>query len=341
MQHKAERQNIQMLDQYPIEPDESPNSKPTIDDVIKSLQSVEDDHIPAVAYYGLSDIGRGGIERFRPTWDALGDSFRQKLLSGLAEASETNFEFNYHELAQLGLVDSSPAVRTASVALLWEDNSLETLSTLISLAENDDSVEVRAAAATDLGRFILLGEYEEIPERDTARTQEVVVGLLTDESEDVAVRRRALEAISNSNHEIVSDAIQEAYASDDPLMRVSALFAMGRTYNQKWREIVLRELHSDDPEMRYEAARAAGELEIEEAISLLGQLAVIDDRDIKQVAIWSLGEIGGQFALRLLNGLAEDADEAGDEDLYEDIEDAIGYATLVGADFDFDLDDED
>jgi HEAT repeat protein len=330
-----------MENKYPARPDEKPNRKPTIEEVVKALQSNEGEHIPTIVYYGLSDIGQEELEQFKPVWQSLSPEFRYRLLSELAETSEVNFEFEYHQLAYLGLDDSAPRVKVAAIALLWTDESLDLLSKLIELAENDDSIEVRAAALSDIGRFILLGEFEEIPERAAHHAQDVVVSLLTDESENVAVRRRALEAIANSGHEFVADAIQEAYASDEPLMRISALFAMGRSNDQKWCETVLRELRSDDPEMQYEAARAAGELEIEEAVPLLGQLADLDDRDTKLVAIWSLGEIGGQSALHILNTLADEATEADDEDLYEAIEDAIGYANMVGADFDFDLEDED
>ncbi len=192
-----------------------------------------------------------------------------------------------------------------------------------------------------LGRFILLGEYGEIPESEAVRAQDVAINLLNDEVEDIQVRRRALEAISNSSLEFIPEAIEEAYESDEHLMRVSAVFAMGHSYDQRWNETVLREMRNDDPEIRYEAARAAGELEIEEAVTLLGQIAIVDEREIKEVAIWSLGEIGGSQAVRLLTALAEDAEEAEDEDLKEAIEDAIGYASMVGADIDVDFESSD
>jgi hypothetical protein len=92
--------------------------------------------------------------------------------------------------------------------------------------------------------------------------------------------------------------------------------------------------------MRYEAARASGELEIAEAVPQLGRLSRENDREIQNVAIWSLGEIGGTQAMRLLSVLAEEAEEAEDDDLIEIIEDAIGSASLVGDELDFDFDDD-
>jgi HEAT repeat protein len=179
-----------------------------------------------------------------------------------------------------------------------------------------------------------------LPELETIPAQDAVITLLNDEAEDVEVRRRALEAISNCRHEIVDDAIEEAYHSHDERMRASAVYAMGRTYDSRWESIVLREVDSSDPAIRYEAARSSGELGIEEAIPQLSRLSREDDREIQNVAIWSLGEIGGGQAMRYLSALAEEAEESEDDDLMELIEDAIGSASLAGDDIDFDFDND-
>jgi HEAT repeat protein len=323
--------------------DITPTHKPSIDEVMSAFQevTVESEHVPTEAYYGLSDLDDLSLQAFEPVWNKLSSDYKRKIITELAEASEVNFDFNYESLGYLALDDVDGNVRSAAIDLLWINESLSLMSRLIDLAESDDSSEVRARATSELGRFILLGEYEEISEAEAIRVQDVVINLLNDTAEDIQVRRRALEAISNSSIEFVSEAIQEAYESDEPLMRVSAVYAMGRSYDQHWKETVIREMHNDDPEIRYEAARAAGELEIEETVTLLGKIAVADEREIKQVAIWSLGEIGGSQATRLLTALAEDAEEAEDEDLKEAIEDAIGYASMVGSDIDVDFESSD
>lgn len=320
---------------------DSQTQKPAIADVIAAIQVREENQVPATAYYGLSDATPEIIATFKPFWEQLAPEYRAKLLSALADASETDFNFDYRELGYLGLEDLDSDVRIAAINLLWADESLTYLTTLIRFAENDENAQVRAAAISEVGRFILLGEYEEIPAVDASQAQDVAINILSDSSEHVEVRRRALEAISNSSHEIVSDAIDDAYNSDDRLMRISAIFAMGRSYDGRWKETILRELRNGDAEIRFEAARAAGELEVEEAIPLLGQLATEDDREVQQVSIWSLGEIGGKYALRILSSLAEDAEESDDKDLLEDIEDAIGYANMVGSDLELDITDED
>jgi HEAT repeat protein len=162
------------------------------------------------------------------------------------------------------------------------------------------------------------------------RAQQVAVAVLNDRNAPIEVRRRALEAISNSSHEIVEAAINEAYLGSDQKMRVGALYAMGRSCdNERWSSYVLQEMQSVDPEMRFEAVRAAGELEIAEAIPVLARLVDGNDREIKEIAIWSLGEIGGKKALKILTRLADEAEAEDTEDLLSVIEDAIGNASLV------------
>jgi HEAT repeat protein len=275
----------------------------------------------------------------REVWGGLPLEYRQKLLQQLVDVSETNFELDYRALAFMVLADDDAESRATAIDLLWEDETLELMDRLIDIAQWDESVQVRAGAAAALGRFILLGELGDLPERETVRAQDVVVNLLTDTDEDVEVRRRALEAIANCGHELVTEAIEEAFDSDDPRMQASAVFAMGRTCDSRWNKFVLREISNPDPAVRYEAARASGELEIEEAVPHLARLAQGRDREIKEVAIWSLGEIGGSYALRVLGSLADEAEKNDDEDLLEAIDEALGNASLAGRDMDFDLDD--
>lgn len=312
--------------------------QPDLDTTLAAMQAEES--FNAALFYGLSNLSIDDMERVKPVWSGLSTEYRQKLVQQLVDTAETNFDLDYRTLAFYSLKDDEPVVREAAIELLWEDESLEWMGRLIDLAQWDEAISVRAAAASELGRFILLGELGELPEAETVRAQDTVIALLTDEDEDIEVRRRALEAIANCGHEIVNEAIDEAYHSSDERMRASALFAMGRTCDARWESIILREIDSSNPAIRYEAARASGELEIAEAVPQLARLSRENDREIQNVAIWSLGEIGGIQAMRHLSVLAEEAEEAEDDDLLELIEDAIGSASLVGDDMDFDFDDE-
>lgn len=313
--------------------------KPSLTETIEALRA-EKAVASRVVYYGLAHLDTYEIASLKPVWASLSDEYRSRLLTDLTEASELNFELDYHSLGVLSLDDPEPSVRAAAIDLLWEDQTSELLSKLVDMAQFDDSSSVRAAAASALGRFILLGEYEELPERETMLAQDTVINLLTNDDEEVEVRRRALEAIANSSHEIVHDAILDAYEGPEHLMKISSVFAMGRSCDREWEGAVLREIGSPDAEIRYEAAKAAGELELKAAIPALGRIAAYDDREIREVAVWSLGEIGGREATRILTALAEEAQASEDTGFLEAVEEAIGNASLIGDILEFEEEDE-
>lgn len=313
--------------------------KPLISEVIESLQNCSGEVLPASVYYGLSELVESDLLVVRSIWPSFSVDLRRKIISELSEASERDFSLDYTVLGNLALSDTSEAVREAAIEMLWADESIELLSRLVDIALGDESATVRAAAAGAIGRFILLGEFGEIPVSYATLAQDAVMNIWSDETEDIHVRRRSLEALSNSSQEVVSEAIQEAYDSSEYWFRVSAIYAMGHSADSKWADIVLKEMNSLEAEIRFEAARAAGELGLEEAAKKLGHLALDNDRETRLAAIWSLGEIGGREVLRILSALAQDAEEIGDADLLEATEDAIGNATLVGDFIDVDRND--
>jgi hypothetical protein len=307
---------------------------PTLAETLAALRDGDDGTLPInrIIAYGLSDLDFSAAQEVRALWPKLNNDYRAKLISHLRDISETNPDLDYRQLAFLALEDDEAEVRLHGADLLWQDDSVEGLKRLVSIVELDEDATVRAMAASTLGHYLLLGEYGDIAEHIAQDAQEILMQRYTDDDEELEVRRRALEALSNSSHEALEDLIREAYHHSERLMRVSAVFAMGRSCDEQWERFVLRELSSNDAEMRYEAARAAGELELKEAVATLIRLARQEDREIQEVAIWSLGEIGGREAQRALTALAEDAQRAEEAALLEVIEEALGNASLVGGD---------
>lgn len=305
----------------------SEEKRPDLDTTLSALRD-NDGTVNSTIYYGLSNLENESIRRLTPVWNGLKTAFRRKVLRELVEASEANFELDYSALGAFALNDEDPSVRVAAVELLWEEDSVEFLHRLQELVLYDESADVRAAAASALGRYILAGELGDFDEEEAFKAQETVANILNNSDEDIDVRRRALEALSNSSNEMLPDAIREAYDHPDHRMQVSAIFAMGRSYDEKWNDTVLQHLDSEDDEMRYEAARAAGELEIEAAVRKLTNIALGDEREIQEVAIWSLGEIGTKEASRTLERLASEAKRKHDDELLEVIEDALDTASM-------------
>ena len=226
--------------------------------------------------------------------------------------------------------DTDGEVRQQAIEGLWEDESLLYMHKLIQIAAHDLHPDVKSAAITELGRFILLGEYGDIPEDQAAQAREVVLNVFNSD-EEPDLRRRALEAIANSSQEGVREMIEEFYNHEDLKMRMSAVFAMGRTCDQDWAPEILQELQSDIPEMRFEAARAAGHTELAEAVPYL--LRVIDETDdveILEIAIWALGEIGGERARKALTEIMTHAETQDDQLIYEAAQEAFDAASLPG-----------
>lgn len=316
--------------------------KPEFDKILATLATdgqKNENIVEATLFYGLSDISEAQAKQLKPVWSELPTSYKHKMLVAFNEASEADFDFSYKQVALLGLKDESSLIRAASIDLLWDDESVNTMRMLLNLVRTDDAPSVKARGLVALGKFILLGEYEEIPELIAYEAQQLAFDMHTDVSQPLEVRRRALEALSNSSHPQKDKLIQSAYHSPEHLFKVSAVFAMGRTCDEKWEDTLLEELDSDDNEIVYEAVRACGEIGLSSSVRQLGQLLLGDDREIQLMVIWSLGEIGGQQAVDILTVYEENVE---DDDLLEATEDALGVASfnLSGAMFDFDVDDE-
>jgi len=315
------------------------NQRPDIQTTVGALTQDPDGPISSTVFYGLANLSDDELAQLDAVWQSLDPAYRRKVMRRLVDVSEVNIELDYNTLGHYALDDNDPGVRDAAVELLFDDMSVGLMDRLIDMSQWDEAPRVRAAASIALGRFIQAGEFEELPERDASRAQDAMVTVWTNDNEDIEVRRRALEAISNGTHEIVEEAIKDAYQSLEHSLQVSAIYAMGRSADQQWAPIVIRELDSDDDEKVFEAARAAGELELEDALAGLVRLANGVDREIAEVSIWSLGEIGGRDAMRALDVLGRRAEEAGDAELMEVIEDAVTSASLAEIELGDDWDD--
>ncbi|MFN3762172.1 MAG: HEAT repeat domain-containing protein [Anaerolineae bacterium] len=260
--------------------------------------------------YGLSNLERGEAEQVWAVWGELPVATRRKMAQMMVEIAESDFEVNFDEVFQLVLKDPDAAVRLAAVEGLWEDEDIRLVPVLANVLLNDPAAEVRAAAASSLGRFVLSGELGKIRPRPHQQAFQALLAACTNEKEDLEVRRRALESLAYSGESVVADLIRAAYHHPDERMRVSAVFAMGRSADDRWAAEVMRELHSPSPQMRYEAARACGELELSDAVPALLELIEDVDAEVQEAAIWALGQIGGDEARQALDTCRHSDNEA-------------------------------
>ena len=260
--------------------------------------------------YSLSSLEAEGIARVREIWPCLPVKLRQRLVARLVELAEADFEVDFGAVFRLGLEDEDAEVRAAAVEGLWEDEDVRLVPLLVTCLREDCAMTVRAAAATSLGRFILLGELDKIRPGPHALAYEALLAACQDTEEHIEVRRRALESLAYVGNETVAELISEAYAAPEEKVQVSAVFAMGRSADTRWANQARQKLFSPNPELRYEAARACGELQLSEAVLELEDLADDADPEVQEAALWALGQIGGDKARQILERYCCDRDEA-------------------------------
>jgi HEAT repeat protein len=179
------------------------------------------------------------------------------------------------------------------------------INPLLRALKEDNSAKTRAAAATALGKFALLGELGKLPTHYKNKIYTALLDALGNKVEAAEVRRRSLEAVSPFNLPRVKELIEQAYHTDDVKLKSSAIYAMGRNCDSAWLPILMTELNSNEAEMRYEAANACGELGAEEAVPHLLKLIKDEDYQVQEAAIKALGQIGGEQAKQALNKLAK------------------------------------
>ena len=248
----------------------------------------------------FSSLGAKDVVRVREIWPCLPVGSRRRLITRLVELAEADFEVDFGAIFRLGLGDEDAEVRAAAIKGLWEDKDVRLVPLLVARLREDRAVTVQAAAATSLGRFILMGELGKTRPGPRATAYEALLATCQATDEHIEVRRRALESLAYVGNETVAELIREAYAAPEEEVRISAVFAMGRSADTRWARHVQQQLFSPNPELRYEATRACGEIQLREAVPELEELADDVDPEVREAALWALGQIGGDKAREIL-----------------------------------------
>lgn len=251
----------------------------------------------------LSHLDRREQALLAQVWPSYDVNRRREIAQRLIELAEEDVQLDFRATFYLCLEDEDAEVRVEGIDGLWEVEEHALVQPLLVHLRQDNSPEVRAAAATALGRLLLLAEEGKLLAKDGVKLKGALFSVLEDESEEVEVRRRALEALAPLGTPQAGEAVRRAYGSKERLMKVSALFAMGRHGDAAWLPILIREMGSQDPEFRFEAARACGKLEREEAIPALRALIRDTDIEVRLATVQALGNIGGDEAKAILRGL--------------------------------------
>ena len=261
----------------------------------------------------FSDIEPVSLQSLQENWPRIGLKRKLSLLDRLNILANEDTLVSFDDLGRALLKDEEPQVRIRAMRLLVECEDHRLVPIYIDLLTNDEIVAVRAEAASMLGIFVQLGEFEDIPEDVHHRIEDVLLEVLNSEDEST-VRRRSLEALGFSSRIEVPVLIESSYNRQDPDWQASAIFAMGRSNDERWTDHVLHMIVSDDSSVRLAAVQASGELALPLARPLLINLLEEETDDvIAGAAIWSLSQIGGEDARLYIQNLldnVEDDDQA-------------------------------
>jgi HEAT repeat protein len=260
-----------------------------------------------------SDIPPAALEAVLEAWPNIKLDRKRTLLEGLRSLNESDTLVSFDDFARALLTDPEAEVRLRAIRLLDECDDVKLIPIFLKILAGDEDTETRAEAASSLGKYIELGELEELP----AKTQRQVEDALLEKanSEDsLIVRRNSLEALGYSSRPEVITLIESAYHRSNPDWQASALFAMGRSYHERWEEQVLSSLLDESPIVRLAAVEAAGELALTSARTILFQVLEEEEEDeITSATIWSLSQVGGEDVrvyLENLIDLAEDDEQS-------------------------------
>ena len=298
----------------------------TLPDLLTDLTDLE----KPVTYSGLlqlSDLPVEGLTELKTVWSNLPTERRRETVRKLIELADDNVEFDFSSIFKSCLTDGDDAIREMAAKGLWEAEDRALIRPLVKLLENDTCAEVRASAAMSLKNFAVMAQNGKLLSRDGDRIRRALLAVANRPTEDIDVRRRAIEAVASFNTLETNSVVREAYESDNPTLVQSAIFGMGQSSNPAWMPTVVDEMSNPLAAVRFEAVTACGLLGEEEVVPYLLRLLRDDDSEVRLASIKSLGMIGGPLAKHTLQQYLTDEDET--------IEEAARQA-LISLEFDDD-----
>ncbi len=273
----------------------------------------------------FSDMDSASLKAVHEAWPGVSVERKRKLLEGLEDLSEEDTLVCFDDFARSLLGDPDPEVRMRAIRLLDEADDTKLIPVFIGIMNEDRDSETRAEAASALGKFVELGELEEISEASRRQVEDALLEKANSE-DHLLVRRNALESLGFSSRPEVITLIESAFRRENPEGQASALFAMGRSFDERWEEPVLSSLMDASSLVRLAAVEAAGELRLASArTALFRVLEEEEEDDISSAAIWSLSQIGGEDARLYIENLLDLAEEEEDVEFLEEALDNLEF----------------
>ncbi len=300
------------------------------------IDALLDDDADFPEYYlnSFSDIETKELSQLLSIWNQITPERKARLFENLEILNDTDTLMDFSQIAHIGLSDPNAVVRASGIRMLWDYEDEKNIPIFIELLKNDIDVGVRTEAAGGLGKYIYLGEIEEIRSTNLKLIEETLLKIMRSSENDL-VRQKSLESLGFSSRPEVPPLITNAFQSGNESWLMYALSAMGRSADEIWTSNVLSMLAHPELKIQIEAVKASGELEIKQARKLLIKLILETDfdEDLWVESIWALSKIGGENVQKVFEKLLEKAGSEEEEDFLKEALDNLYLTNGIAPNF--------
>ena len=307
-----------MTEKFESQSDLSPEL--SVEEIIENLKN-EALTLSSKQIMRLSGLYPQEIQLIQQHWP----TFHPQRIIGVLEDMELLTEdypgVDFSDIFMLGLEDKQDQVVIISIRGLWDEEkaSIATKALEILQASPEPSLHVALSIISLLGEFIVLAEFNKIPE-SLANKIKTILTTIYQNSSNESLRQRALEVLSAAT-ELKFDlnqAIDKAiHDYNDDWVR-SALIAIGKSGKTQWNDYVFDNLDSPIEDIRIEAIRTAGDLELQDALSELYAATKEGIKEIRMAAAWALSNFSDKNIHSTLEEMLENAEDEEEEALIED-----------------------
>jgi hypothetical protein len=301
---------------------------PSFDDVIDSVLNL-DLPLESRGMARFSDLLGSELAQLEEIWESIPVWRRQELLEILEQLFEEDTLLSFEAVCRIALEDQSPQIRFVAVRSLQEYEVPDLIPTFLDFVTNDEDEELRAIAASTLGRYIYLGEIDKLSREKLETIENSLLQVVREESSHL-ICCRALESLGFSSREEVPGLIDEAFKSSEEYWIRSALFSMGRSCDDRWESKIMKMLSHTSAGIRFEAIRAAGEIEIANAKPQLLNNLEDENREIRFASALALSKIGGEGLVGVFENLINQSTDEGEIQIIEDAIDNLIFNQSFG-----------
>ena len=219
----------------------------------------------------------------------------------LREVAESDRSLEFDSLFRAAITFPNEKVRLECVRALSSGGSLNTANSLVEVLEQDESAELRAAAAEALGAFSDTSQSRNISGATMSRIADALRNAI--HVDQPSVQGKALRALAAMQDEDTPDLIDSMFdnAIEDSALMSDVLLSMGESGDRSWLPIIEDAFYSNDPNVRISAVLAFGSIAGDDEIHSLSE--PFDDHilEVQMATIKALEQIGTTQAREMLS----------------------------------------